>query len=135
MAEPESIGQVLRNSPMLVQAKASPSLPMTASEAALRDSDRIRAAEARLKCSGVEDRHLSKSPEVLRQHKEWSAMVDRAWKLLEASAPILAFLGDRGNGKTQRRLARGLAARSVGGTRFRFRFLEIHPSFRLPRPR
>ena len=101
MAEPESLGQVLQNSPTLAQAKASPSLPMSASEAALREGDRIRTAAAKLKCSGVEDRHLSKSPEVLRQHKEWSAMVDRAWKLLEASAPILAFLGDRGNGKTQ----------------------------------
>lgn len=103
MADPESIGAVVSKlSPTIAQAKVSLPRPTQQEvEAAQQERYRAQERETLLRAAGVGDRHLNKKPDELRRHKEWAAMVDRAWNLIEKGAPILAFLGNRGNGKTQ----------------------------------
>lgn len=100
--EPESIGQVLRRCPTPgpMSQSASTENPEQR-EARIADLRRRQEQATLLQRAGVDPRHLKKSVEELRRHGEWAAMEKRAWDLLMVGAPILAFLGDRGNGKTQ----------------------------------
>ena len=124
--EPESIGVVLKKSPIGGQAKALSSEAWAQEQAQQEARRKAERREALWQEAGVDDRHGKKDTNELMQNIPWAAMVLKAWHLIQKGAPILGFLGDRGNGKTQaaaliirkavyeERSARYLRCRQVG---------------------
>ncbi len=102
MSEPESIGAVLQKSPTLERAKVCLSNEQWAAEDAERkERHRAEEAERLWRDVGVDARHAKQHSADLVKCEPWAAAVEKALRLFRAGAPILAFLGDRGNGKTQ----------------------------------
>jgi len=67
----------------------------------MRTEENAARREELWQAAGIDERHAKRKTAELMQYLPWAAAVKRAWGLLELGAPVLALLGDRGNGKTQ----------------------------------